>query len=97
MADCSAVVATFRQRHTAEMAQGFLADAGIDAAVSVDDAGAMYAGLTFGPSGARLMVRPDQVRKARRVLAEAGMVGGDADSGESGDSGAGEETAGGGR
>lgn len=83
MGHCTAVVATFRQRHTAEMAQGFLADAGIDAAVSVDDAGAMYAGLAFGPSAAQLLVRPDQARKARRVLAEAGMVDrGDEDAGE---------------
>lgn len=85
MGHCSAVVATFRQRHTAELAQGFLVDADIQAVVSVDDAGFAYAGLTLGPHPARLLVRPDEAREARRVLAEAGMV-------EAEDQPAGEET-----
>lgn len=74
MAHCSAVVATFRQRHTAEIAQGFLDDAGLRSAVAVDDAGGLIAGITLGPEQAQLLVRPDDVREARRVLVEAGMV-----------------------
>lgn len=74
MEHCSAVVATFGQRHTAEIAQGFLDDAGVRSAVSVDDAGGLIAGITLGQEQARVLVKPDEVRRARRVLVEAGMV-----------------------
>jgi hypothetical protein len=74
MRGCAAVVATFGQRYEAEMAEGYLRDGGIPAAVSVDDAGGAYAGLTFSPHPARVMVRPEDLRRARRLLVEAGLV-----------------------
>lgn len=79
MAHCSAVVATFRQRHTAELARGFLEDADIEAAVAVDDGGGSLAGLTLNPNPARVMVRPADARRAREVLEEAGMLGAESD------------------
>ncbi len=74
MHGCAAVVATFGQRYEAEMAHGYLRDAGIPAAVAIDDAGGAYAGLTFSPNPARVMVRPEDLRRARRVLVEVGLA-----------------------
>lgn len=82
MTGSSTVVATFRQRHTAELARGFLDDAGIAAAVRVDDAGGSLAGLTLSAGAARVLVRPEDVARAREVLADAGML---ADEGSAGD------------
>lgn len=76
MRGCAAVVATFGQRYEAELARGYLEDDGIPAAVAVDDAGGAYAGLTFSPNPARVMVRPEDVRRARRLLVELGLVEG---------------------
>jgi hypothetical protein len=74
MHGCAAIVATFGQRYEAELARGYLEDDGIPAAVAVDDAGGAYAGLTLSPNPARVMVRPEDVRRARRVLVEVGLV-----------------------
>jgi len=74
MRGCAAVVATFGQRYEAELARGYLENDGIPAAVAVDDAGGAYAGLTFSPNPARVMVRPEDIRRARRLLVELGLV-----------------------
>lgn len=71
---CSAVAAGFRHRHEAEMARGYLRAAGIPSALLVDDAGGAYAGLTLGSAPARVLVRGDDLKDARRVLADAGMT-----------------------
>lgn len=83
MAECSAVVATFRERHTAELARGFLEDADLAAVVAVDDAGGSLAGLTLSGGAARVLVRPEDVTRAREVLAEAGMLTEEAGGGDS--------------
>lgn len=79
MAETTAVVATFRHRHTAELARGFLEDADIAAVVTVDDGGGSFAGLTMNPNPARLMVRPADAERARTVLSDAGMLADDGD------------------
>lgn len=61
-----AEVARYAFRHQADMAAGLLEDAGIDSVVVADDAGGMYAGI----APARLIVAPDDVDRAREVLAE---------------------------
>lgn len=70
------VVATFNRRHEAELARGFLADAGIEAAVSADDGGGAFGvPLTFSPSSfATVSVRSEDAEAAREVLREAGFV-----------------------
>lgn len=87
MKGCAVVVATFGQRYEAELARGYLEDDGIPAAVAVDDAGGAYAGLTFSPAPARVMVRPEDFRRARRLLVEVGMVAGGTGERESADRG----------
>ncbi|MDP2480553.1 MAG: DUF2007 domain-containing protein [Candidatus Palauibacterales bacterium] len=85
MRGCAAVVATFGQRYEAELAGGYLRDGGIPAAIAVDDAGGAYAGITLSPNPARVMVRPEDLRRARRLLVEVGMV--EARPGEADDAG----------
>lgn len=74
---CSAVAAAYRHRHEAEMARGYLRAAGIPSALHVDDAGGAYAGLALGTGTARVLVRRDDLKRARRVLRDAGMPGRD--------------------
>ena len=63
------VVAQFGHRHEAEMALGYLKDAGIDAVRLVDDAG--Y-GFSFSP--ARIMVLAEQADEAQSILESAGIL-----------------------
>ena len=65
-------VETFDNRLDAELAQGALAAAGIDAVVSADDAGGAYAGVLG--RGVRLMVRSEDADRAREVLSEAASL-----------------------
>lgn len=74
---CSATAAKFRYRHEAEMARGYLEEAGIPSALVVEDAGGTYPGIGLGVGEAQLHVSPDDLREARRVLVEAGMAGGE--------------------
>jgi hypothetical protein len=64
-------VATFAYRHEAEMAKGYLDDAGIDSLLVTDDAGGAIAGLTF-THAALLRVRAEDADRARDVLSGAG-------------------------
>ena len=73
MASEPVVVARFHYRHQAELAYGFLQDAGIEAALFIDDAGGMEVGLAFA-NPARLMVHPDRVEEARDILTSAGIL-----------------------
>ena len=74
--ESTVVVATFNRRHEAELARGFLSDAGIEAAVSADDGGGAFGvPLTFSPSSfATVSVRSEDADAAREVLREAGFL-----------------------
>ena len=61
------VVATFRYRHEAEMAQQLLAANDIFSMVSTDDAGGWQPVIM---PGARLIVRQGDAQRAREVLGE---------------------------
>lgn len=74
------IVARFHYRHQAELAHGYLNDAGVDSALFIDDAGGMDVGLAF-VNPARLVVRAEDERRARAVLADVGM-GEDGEEGE---------------
>lgn len=67
------VVARFHYRHQAELAYGYLQDAGIEAGLFIDDAGGMEVGLAFS-NPARLVVHPDQAEEARATLQAAGLL-----------------------
>lgn len=69
------VIATFLHRHEAELARGFLTDAGIAAAVTADDGGGAFGmPLTFSRSSfATVRVRSEDAERARRVLRDAGL------------------------
>jgi type III secretory pathway lipoprotein EscJ len=60
-------VATYGTRSEAEIVQGLLASAGIDASISADDAGGAYPFVLSG--GAQLLVDEDDVKAATEVLA----------------------------
>ena len=60
-------VATFGTRSEAEIVQGLLASAGIDATISADDAGGAVPFVLSG--GAQLLVDEDDVKAANQVLA----------------------------
>lgn len=68
-------VGDFANRHLAELAQGFLDDAGIESRIEVDDAGGNL-GMTLDYE-AFIVVRSEDVARARDVLGEAGMLGGE--------------------
>ena len=67
-------LARYAYRHEAEIAAGFLEDAGIQAMVQVDDAGGYDFGLAFARP-ARLLVPRADLEKAREVLADTGFEG----------------------
>jgi hypothetical protein len=60
------VVRTFLNRIDADLAQGALESAGIDAVVSADDAEGNQPGLWMG--GVRVLVREDDLEEATEVL-----------------------------
>jgi Putative prokaryotic signal transducing protein len=60
-------VATYSTRSEAEIVQGLLASAGIDASISADDAGGAYPFVLSG--GAQLLVDETDVEAATEVLA----------------------------
>lgn len=66
-------VARFSFRHEAEFAKGYLDDAGIESILVVDDAGGTL-GLAL-ENDAGIMVKSEDLARAREVLAEAGVLG----------------------
>jgi len=68
-----AEAASFRYLHEAELARGFLEDAGIPAAAVGDPAGQIQYGKGFS-SQARVLVQEAHLPRARQVLREAGML-----------------------
>lgn len=67
------MIRAYPNRFEAEQAQQILQGMGIDAWVMADDAGGMYAGLSLGRKGVRLIVRNDDAERAREAL-EPGVV-----------------------
>lgn len=76
MSDEVVVVATFHHRHEAELARGYLEDAGIAAAIAVDDGGGAFGlPLSFTPlSYATVRVREVDAERALEVLEDAGLL-----------------------
>lgn len=74
--DRTVVVATFSHRHQAEIARGYLEDAGIRAAVSADDGGGAFGvPLTFSEASyATVRVIEDDAADAERALREGGFL-----------------------
>lgn len=66
------VIATFRYRHEAETAAGFLEHRQIIAAIFADDAGGSYPAINS--AGARLVVSDVDADRAREILINAGIV-----------------------
>jgi hypothetical protein len=62
------VVATFNNRHEAELARSALDAAGIDALVQSDDGGGMRPSLAWAATGVQVIVREDDVEAAREIL-----------------------------
>ena len=58
------VVSTFRSTADAQIAKGVLDEAGIESMIRADNAGGMYPAI----SGAELLVRSEDVQKARESL-----------------------------
>lgn len=73
MSDDTVVVARFHYRHQAELAHGYLEDAGIPSGLFIDDAGGMEVGLAFA-NPARLVVHRDREQEAREILESAGVL-----------------------
>lgn len=76
MSPDTVVVATFAHRHEADLARGYLEDAGIPAISTADDGGGAFGvPLTFSPeSFATVRVRLEDEERARQVLADAGLL-----------------------
>ena len=66
------VIATFRYRHEAETAAGFLTYRKIASAIFADDAGGSHPAMNS--AGARLVVPVADAEEAREVLADAGVT-----------------------
>ena len=61
---------TFSYRHEAEHAKSLLDAENIPSMISADDAGGMRPHLSFGMGGARLMVRKEDLGKAKEVISQ---------------------------
>lgn len=68
-------IANFRYRREAEMARGLLNNADIPCVIQSAE------GSGFGPigGGTTILVRPQDVVRARRLLEDEGMIGEDSD------------------
>jgi len=69
----TAIAASFNRRYQAEIAQGYLNDAGIESMISADDAGGADLGLGLTRS-AHIIVRSEDEARARRILEDAGVL-----------------------
>jgi hypothetical protein len=67
------LIARFAYRHEAEFAANILDGVGIRSFLKIDDAGGLYAGLTF-TNPARLLVRAEDSELATQVLMDAGLL-----------------------
>jgi Putative prokaryotic signal transducing protein len=62
-------VGNYPNKIDAELAEGALKAAGIEAVVSADDAGGLQPGLWVG-EGVRVLVREEDVERAKEILDE---------------------------
>ena len=69
------IVGEFAHRYEAELAQGYLQDAGIQSIVTMDDASMSDTGMTF-PRPARLVVLNEDAAQALDVLRAANVIEG---------------------
>jgi len=69
----TAILATYTTRRDAEMARDYLADVDIQAFVKTDDAGGMHPQLQR-PHGVKLVGMSGTARRARSLLADAGLL-----------------------
>jgi hypothetical protein len=67
-------IRAYTNRFEAELAEQYLADQGIEAMVQADDAGGMYAGLSLGRKGVRLLVRAEDAELARELLEQGVQI-----------------------
>ena len=63
-------VGTYSNKIDADLAQGALEAADIDAMVTADDAGGQQPGLLMG-RGVRVLVRPEDAERAKEILSGA--------------------------
>jgi len=61
-------VKTFINRHEAEVAKGFLAQNGVEAVVSVDDAGGHRPDFALISGGVKLLVNKNELQTAKDLL-----------------------------
>lgn len=73
MNEDTAVVGEFAHRYEAELAQGYLQNAGIESMVTMDDALTTDIGMTF-PRPARLVVIRADAERAIEVLRQANVL-----------------------
>lgn len=87
MNDRTVVVATFNRRHEADMARGYLEDAGVPAVSTADDGGGAFGvPLTFSEgSFATVRVLEEDAHAARRLLREGGFLPDEAPGGQAGE------------
>lgn len=69
-------VRSFANRPLAELARAFLQDHGLAAAVDADDGNGTQPEVGFVTGGARLVVLPEDVDRARTLLDEVAAAGG---------------------
>lgn len=70
-----AVVASYDSEFAAQVARAHLESVGVDANVVSDDAGGAFPSLTPLGSGARVMVRSDDLERAREELQDLDPTG----------------------
>lgn len=73
MPDDLLIVARYHYRHEADFARQVLEDAGIPAALQIDDAGGIEMGMAF-VNPARIRVRAEDAERARDALRGAGLL-----------------------
>ena len=61
-------IRSFSQRHEAELAKGLLSEQGIEAIIQADDCGGMRPHLTLGTAGVQLLIKREDVEKAKEIL-----------------------------
>lgn len=66
-------IKTYSSRHDAELTKGLLLVNGVNAVVSGDDYGGIHPALSFS-TGVQLLVKVEDVEKAKKILIEAGIL-----------------------
>ena len=61
-------VQVYKDRLAAEMAKSHLEGSGIESSIDVDDCGGAYPFMVMLTGGVKLLVRRDDIQKARNIL-----------------------------